>query len=126
MNEKTSKTVRFPAKKGSGPKKPTPPKHLSAEMRSWWSAVVADWTIDECELHLLTAACEAWDRGRQARELLAKHGLTFKDRFGSPRARPEVAVERDSRLAFARLLKQLDLTDEPPREPGRPPRDYSV
>jgi len=66
---------------------------------------------------LLTLACEAWDRCQQAREALAEHGLTFEDRFGQPRPRPEVAIERDSRMSFARLVRQLALEDiEPPEE----------
>ena len=65
-------------------------------------------------MRLLTLASEAWDRGQQARKLLATHGLVYVDRFGAPRARPEVAIERDSRLAFARLLRELDLDIDPP------------
>jgi phage terminase small subunit len=72
-------------------------------------------------MKLLTLAAEAWDRCQQAREALAKHGLTFEDRFGCPRSRPEIAVERDSRLAFARLLRELDLDVEPPPDGSRPP-----
>jgi hypothetical protein len=58
---------------------------------------------------LLTAASEAWDRLQEAREALQRHGLTFNDRHGMPRTRPEVAIERDSRIAFARILRELRL-----------------
>jgi hypothetical protein len=71
-------------------------------------------------LRLLQLACEAWDRAEQARELLLQHGLTFVDRFGQPHARPEIAIERDSRIAFARLLRELNLDIEPPAA-NRPP-----
>jgi hypothetical protein len=61
---------------------------------------------------LLTLAGESWDRGWLPREALAKHGLTYTDRFGSPRGRPEIAVERDSRTAFARLCREVDLDED--------------
>ena len=63
---------------------------------------------------------EAWDRCVEAREALAAHGLTFEDRFGQPRARPEVAIERDNRIALARLVRELGLDVHEPEE-SRPP-----
>ena len=53
--------------------------------------------------------------------MLAGHGMTYVDRFGAPRARPEIAVERDSRFAFARLLRELDLDLKAPADNRRPP-----
>jgi P27 family predicted phage terminase small subunit len=86
-----------------------PPSHLSAEMSAWWGAVVSEHDLNAHRLHLLRLACEAYDRVQQARRVLAKQGLTFTDKNGDPRARPECAIERDSRTAFARLLRDLDL-----------------
>lgn len=102
---------------------PTPPKHLSSASRLWWRQVVTEWELSEHHVRLLTLACEALDRGVEARETLKKQGTYYADRFGQPREHPAVAVERDSRIAFARLLRELDLdTDVPPSEPRRPPR----
>jgi len=70
---------------------------------------------------LLTLACEAWDRGEQARVMIKKHGLTFQNRYGEIKMRPEVAVERDCRIAFARLVRELHLDSEPAEDGGRPP-----
>lgn len=99
----------------------TAPKHLKAATRRWWDAVVADFELQPHHLRLLRLACEAWDTGQAAREALAEHGLTYTDRFGAPRARPEVAIERDSRISFARLTRELGLDAGTPSEPPRPP-----
>lgn len=83
--------------------------------------MLAEFELGDHHVRLLTLAAQAWDRAEEAREALAEHGTTYTDRFGQPRARPEVAIERDARLAFARLLRELDLDGEPAPAP-RPPR----
>lgn len=100
----------------------SPPPHLRPETASWWRAVVGAFELEHHHLRLLRLACEAWDRGQEARESLAQHGSVFVDRFGQPRARPEIAIERDSRISFARMLRELALDVEGPAEDGRPPR----
>ncbi|WP_018262368.1 P27 family phage terminase small subunit [Methylobacterium sp. WSM2598] len=103
-------------------RRPTPPEHLSEATQRWWRAVVEDYDLEGHHLRLLQLAAEAWDQCQTARTAIAERGMTFDDRFGSPRARPEVAIERDSRLAFARLVRELDLDVEPPGEGrSRPP-----
>lgn len=102
-------------------KGPEAPSHLSEATKRWWDQVVTDYELEPHHLRLLRLAAEAWDRGQEAREAINKNGLTFFDRFGTPKARPEVAIERDSRIAFARLLRELCLDLEEPAE-ARPPR----
>ena len=97
------------------------PKHLKPETQKWWIGVIAEFEMEPHHIRLLTLAAEAWDRCTQAREILGKRGLTYEDRFSQPVARPEVAIERDSRTAFARLLRELDLDTGIPREASRPP-----
>lgn len=97
------------------------PKHLRPTTRKWWEGIAADYDLGTHHIKLLTAAGEAWDRYQQAREALAAHGgTTFNDRFGCPHARPEVAIERDSRLAFVRTLRELNMSENPPDD-SRPP-----
>ncbi len=86
-----------------------PPEHLSKQTQEFWQWASDEYQLNQDELHLLLMACEAMDRCIQARKRLAKQGLTYNDRFGQPKSRPEIAIERDSRLAFARLVKQLGL-----------------
>lgn len=98
-----------------------PPEHLSDEAAGWWRDVMRDYSLEPHHRHLLRAACEAWDRMGQARTALADHGgLTFTDERGVIRAHPAVAMERDARIAFARLVRELDLDTGAPAE-TRPP-----
>jgi hypothetical protein len=73
-------------------------------------------------LRLLQLAAEAWDRCQQARAAIAKEGMTVPS---GGRAHPAIAIERDSRLAFARLIRELDLDAEPPASWSRPPALHS-
>jgi P27 family predicted phage terminase small subunit len=95
---------------------PKPPKHLRVATSAWWAEVVSEYDLENFHIRLLTKASEAFDRSEQAREALLKHGLTFDDRFGSPHARPEVAIERDSRIAFARLIREIGLDVSTPSD----------
>jgi hypothetical protein len=57
---------------------------------------------------------------QEAGARLRKDGSYVEGRYGL-RAHPAIAVERDSRQAYARLLRELDLDGEPGPDP-RPPR----
>lgn len=102
------------------PNAPRPPSHLTAETRDWWRAVVADFELEPHHLRILRLACESWDRAQAARVALAKHGTVYVDRFGQPRARPEIAIERGAQTTFARLVRELGFDVAHPD--GRPPR----
>lgn len=94
------------------PKVPAP-VHLSAASKKWWAEVNAEFALEPHHLRLLQAACESWERMQAARAAIAKHGLTFTDSQGNPKARPEVAIERDAKIGFARLIRELDLDGDP-------------
>jgi phage terminase small subunit len=104
-----------------------PPDYLQFSTKKWWKDTVSRWVLEPHHIRLLTLAASSWDRAEQARELLAVHGLTYTDpKSGRPCSRPEVAVERDSRLAFARLIRELDLDLEPPKATSKPPALRSI
>ncbi len=81
--------------------------------------VHAEFTLEPHHHRILVKTAEAWDRSEEAREILAKDGLTVVDRYGTPKAHPCVAIERDSRTAFFRGLRELaldiDTSPEAPR-----------
>ena len=100
---------------------PDPPVHLTPETASWWRSVLADYELEDHHVRLLRLACESWDRFQQAREEIDRDGLTIRTGDGGRKAHPAVAIERDARLAFARLVRELDLDAGAPSESRRPP-----
>lgn len=100
------------------------PRHLSARSRRVYRQVVEDYDLsgEAHALEVLRLALEALDRADQAREALARYGsTTYTNRFGEPRPRPEVAIERDARLAVWRGFRELSL-DGGDYAPGHMPR----
>lgn len=95
------------------------PAHLRPDTAAWWRSVCGAFDLEPHHKRLLLLAAEAFDRSVQVRETLAREGCFYTDRFGCPHAHPAAALERDSRLAFARLVRQLDLDDEPASSRGR-------
>ena len=99
-----------------------PPPHLSKTAAAWWRDVTRDYALEPHHQHLLQAACEALDRMAQARaELEAHGGLTFMDQRGVIKAHPAEAIERNARIAFARLVRELDLDGGSMAQAPRPP-----
>lgn len=84
--------------------------------------MVGDYELESHHLLLLQAACEAWDRMQQARVAIKRDGAYLPDRYGVRKPHPAIGVERDSRVAFARLVRELDLDGEPAPDPRVPRR----
>lgn len=98
------------------------PTHLSTAGKSLWLELHQEYNIDDkAGLLLLTTACEAFDRMKQAAAIIEREGLQLPDRFGQFKAHPCATVERDSRAAMMAAIKALNLEVEPLKEgPGRP------
>ena len=97
------------------------PRHLSTPSRKWWESVVNTYALEPHHLRLLTHAAESWDRAQEARKMVDSEGIVVLDRFGQQKPHPAVAIERDSRLMFAKLLRELALDVDAPGEGARPP-----
>jgi P27 family predicted phage terminase small subunit len=101
------------------------PQHLSQPSQAWWLSIAEEFALESHHERLLTAACEAWDRCQQARLTVEAEGLTFVGRDSSIKPHPAVAIERDSRALFGRLIHQLGLDKvSEPNKPGRPAHGF--
>ncbi|MEK6594778.1 MAG: P27 family phage terminase small subunit [Pseudomonadota bacterium] len=91
-------------------KKSDAPMHLKAGARRMWEKLRADYCIDDAAgMALLQAACEAYQRAQEARELIDKDGAVQPDRFGQLKAHPACAIERDGRGQMISALRALRL-----------------
>ena len=99
---------------------PQAPDHLSRRARAFWRSIVADYALENHQLELLRRTCEAMDRADEAREQIASEGMTTTDRYGQVKPHPCVNIERDARLAIARLLREMSLDVGDP-DASRPP-----
>jgi phage terminase small subunit len=85
--------------------------HLRPETQAWIANTQRDYTVEPHALMLLVLAGEAWDQGREAEAVLRRDGLIVEGREGGSRPHPCVAIARDARIAFARIIAQLGLSD---------------
>jgi hypothetical protein len=99
-----------------------PPKHLKPATRRWMRGILDEFEIDATDgsLAKLILAAEALDRTNEARDLIAREGLTTMDRFGQKKAHPAAAVQRDFSTLHARLMRELNLGETP--HSARPPK----
>jgi len=93
------------------------PSDLSASGRRLFESVTGAYLLEEHHLHLLTQACRAWDRAEGARREIGSR-LTVTSRLGEVKPNPLLAVERDARGQFERLLKSLGLDIDGPPPPS--------
>jgi phage terminase small subunit len=98
-----------------------PPSTLSDAAKAWWKMTIEDYELEPHHVRLLSEAAHLWDRAAQARMLVDHDGLVVRDRFGQSKPHPAVAIERDARNVFVRIMRELDL-DGVPEPESRPPR----
>jgi len=89
--------------------------HLQPQTQRWITDLVRNFTFEPVQLKLLILAGEAHERTNEARERIAKDGICIEDRFGQLKRHPAVQIERDSRSAFSKLMRQLKLDIDPPQ-----------
>ena len=94
------------------------PTHLTEATRRWWQSIIATHRLPDHKIRLLTMAAESLDRYEQARAIIAREGLSVGTRDGGLKTHPACRIERDARLAFARLMRALALDNRDRRPTG--------
>ena len=100
------------------------PKHLTPATRGWFDEICRSFELESQHLKILQLAAEAWDCYELARDDIATNGATFKNKFGDVKPHPSVALMQNSRLAFLRALRELNLDVQPPETPRPNPLKY--
>ena len=102
------------------------PKHLKPATRAWFDQICREYELESQHLRILQLAAESWDTYEEARDSLADNGFTFVNKkHGDIKPRPEVAIMQNSRLAFLRAVRELNLDVAPPDTPRPKPLKYS-
>ena len=105
---------------------PRAPKHLSQEASELWRSILKEYTFEDAhDFKTLALCCECVDTINAARAALDKDGHFIINRFDEIRPHPALAVIRDHKILYAKLIKALKLGDEPPKpDPKKYKRSY--
>ncbi|MDI6798095.1 MAG: hypothetical protein QMD09_14195 [Desulfatibacillaceae bacterium] len=94
--------------------------HLSEYSRRWAEGVLTDYEIEDAQRPLVVLAAQTLDKIAEAERIINEDGAFFTDKAGKPRKHPALDCQRNDKIAFARLCRELALSDEPTE--ARPPR----
>jgi hypothetical protein len=101
---------------------PKPPGHLLAAGKRLWMDISGVYALEPHQFELLKSLCECLDRQELCRKQLKKDGLFLVTRFGETKPHPALREEREHRILYARLIRELNLDLEIPENPRKPLR----
>lgn len=100
-----------------------PPTFLGKKGRNFFKKQAEKYHFDDQHgIELLTHAAQVLDRLEDVRKRIDEEGLLVTNRFGELRENPAVKVERDQKILFARLVRELNFDIPEDEEYTRPPR----
>lgn len=98
------------------------PKHLSRAAKELWQTIVGDYDLESHQLEILRLLCETLDRLELCRKQLKRDGMFSVNRFGETRPHCALKEERENKVLFARLSRELNLDIELSDSPRKPRR----
>jgi hypothetical protein len=88
---------------------PRPPRGLKRSSAALWRRIVDACLLSDAELEVLHGALVMLERAEDAAQVLKTEGMTIVDRYGTPKLHPACDLERQSRVAAARMFAQLNV-----------------
>lgn len=95
-------------------------KFKCKEANEFYQNVIENYSLEDHHEKLLMEASYCLDRIHAARMQVEKDGMYSKDRYGGTKPHPGLKEEKDNRLLFCKLLRELNL--QASAEDSRPPR----
>lgn len=84
--------------------------------------ILAEFDFDRIhDFKRLDLSCSCLDRIEECRTEIEKDGLFILDRFNQRKENPAAKAEREQKVIFIRILRELNLDFQEPAE-SRPPR----
>lgn len=103
---------------------PKTPQGLQKAGRLFWKKVLGEFELEEThDLERLGMACKCLDDLAQTEERVKTDGMFTENRYGTTVEHPGLKVIRDMRQLFIRIIREIGLDIESPKD-NRPPRRY--
>ena len=98
------------------------PSHLQKSGKQLWLDISSEYLFEAHQLEILRLLCECLDRLETCRKQLKADGLFIVNRFGELRPHVALKEEREHRVLFTRLARELALDLDIPDSPRKPRR----
>jgi len=98
------------------------PKKYRKKARNWILAFTQTYECSETDMVLVFLIADAIQLADDAQKVLDVTGMTYQDRYFQPKKRPEVDILNQNRVAIAKLLRELGMSDDETAEMTRPPQ----
>jgi len=98
------------------------PKDLKKTGRAFWKRVLTEYQLEEAhDLQRLQMAARCLDDIDDAEKKIETDGMFVTDRYGQIKEHSAGKVQRENRIIFCRIIRELalDLSED-----TRPPRQY--
>lgn len=79
--------------------------------------ILKNFQFDEVhDFERLNLACHCLDRVHECQAILATEGLFIKDRFEISKPHPGIEIEKNQKVLFIRILRELNLDISKPKD----------